>query len=265
MRAYLVGHLLREDERFGAPAGCLDRVKDGTEAGGFAGVGRVFGAAPPEDANGRHEYLLRWARLRAKLRGGAEGAATGRARTFGIPSSSPSGAVDSVRGSGRTAFGVHRRGRAQRGLIVDIRTDEHFAPLFPTHGQRALAPWRLALVSVFQSSEGLSDQQVAAAESSRVDWTYVPCLELSDAGFDASVLSEFRTRLRAGDPERLLLDTVLDWCRKHQLLKSRGYQRTDSTADVGAGEWQHQSIGGSDTAPVPPAAPPAPSVVHGNN
>src|SRR5262249_7876605 len=54
-------------------------------------------------------------------------------------------------------------------------------------------------------------------------------LELSDAGFDASVLSEFRTRLRVGDPEQLLLDTLLAWCREHRLLKARGQQRTDST------------------------------------
>jgi hypothetical protein len=31
-------------------------------------------------------------------------------------------------------------------------TDEAFADLFPTHGQPALAPWRLALVMVFQIS-----------------------------------------------------------------------------------------------------------------
>ncbi len=108
-------------------------------------------------------------------------------------------------------------------------TDEQFAALFPTHGQPALAPWRLVLVSILQFAEGLSDRQAAAAVRSRIDWKYVLRLQLSDAGFDASVLSEFRTRLRTGDAEQLLLDTVLDWCREHQLLKRRGHQRTDST------------------------------------
>ncbi|HLZ21766.1 MAG TPA: IS1182 family transposase [Ktedonobacterales bacterium] len=108
-------------------------------------------------------------------------------------------------------------------------TDIQFAPLFPTHGQPALAPWRLVLVSILQFAEGLSDRQAAAAVRSRIDWKYVLRLELSDAGFDASVLSEFRTRLRRGDPEQLLLDTLLDWCRDHQLLNARGQQRTDST------------------------------------
>ncbi len=108
-------------------------------------------------------------------------------------------------------------------------TDEQFATLFPTHGQPALAPWRLVLVSILQFAEGLSDRQAADAVRSRIDWKYVLRLELPDAGFDASVLSEFRARLRSGDPERLLLDTLLDWCRTHQLLKTRGHQRTDST------------------------------------
>ncbi len=37
-----------------------------------------------------------------------------------------------------------------RDTLGVIYTDEAFADLFPTHGQPALAPWRLALVTVFQ-------------------------------------------------------------------------------------------------------------------
>jgi transposase len=64
---------------------------------------------------------------------------------------------------------------------------------------------------------------------SRIDWQYVLRLELTDAGFDASVLSEFRTRLITGAAESLLFDTLLTWCRHRQLVKARGRQRTDST------------------------------------
>ena len=53
-----------------------------------------------------------------------------------------------------------------------IYRDEMFADLFPTRGQPATAPWRLALVSVFQYVEGLSDRQAAEAVRSRVDWKY---------------------------------------------------------------------------------------------
>jgi transposase len=108
-------------------------------------------------------------------------------------------------------------------------TDERFAALFPTHGQPAFTPWRLALATILQFAEGLSDRQAADAVRSRIDWKYVLRLELADPGFDASVLSEFRARLIAGSAETLLLDTLLDWCREQKLLVARGRQRTDST------------------------------------
>jgi transposase len=54
-------------------------------------------------------------------------------------------------------------------------------------------------------------------------------LELTDPGFDHTVLSEFRTRLVAGQAELLLLDTFLARVRERGLLKGRGRQRTDST------------------------------------
>jgi transposase len=108
-------------------------------------------------------------------------------------------------------------------------TDELFVPLFPAHGQPACAPWRLALVTILQFAEGLSDRRAADALRSRIDWKYVLRLELTDPGFDASVLSEFRTRLLDGQAEQLLLDTLLTWCRERQLVRARGRQRTDGT------------------------------------
>src|ERR1700738_4946215 len=92
-------------------------------------------------------------------------------------------------------------------------TDETFAALFPTHGQPAFAPWRLALVTILQFAEGLADRPAADAVRSRIDWKYVLRLELADPGFDASVLSEFRARLIDGGAESLLLDTLLGWWR----------------------------------------------------
>ncbi len=51
-----------------------------------------------------------------------------------------------------------------------IFSDEAFAPLFPTRGQPAEAPWRLALVSLLQYAENLSDRQAADAVRNRIDW-----------------------------------------------------------------------------------------------
>ena len=80
-----------------------------------------------------------------------------------------------------------------------------------------------------QFAEGLSDRQAADAVRSRIDWKYALSLELTDSGFDHTVLSEFRTRLLAGEAEQLLLDTLLARVRERGLLKARGRQRTDST------------------------------------
>jgi len=87
----------------------------------------------------------------------------------------------------------------------------------------------LALVTVLHYAEGLSDRQAADAVRDRLAWKYLLGLELTDTGFDYSILSDFRARLVAGAAEALLLDVLLDRCKAAGLLKPRGRQRTDST------------------------------------
>jgi len=107
--------------------------------------------------------------------------------------------------------------------------DEQFADLFPCRGQPAASPARLALVTVLQYAEGLSDRQAADAVRGRIDWKYVLGLELTDTGFDHTVLSEFRSRLAAGDAAFRLLESLLAVADENGLVKTRGRQRTDST------------------------------------
>jgi transposase len=116
-----------------------------------------------------------------------------------------------------------------RDAIGSLYTDEAFADLFPKHGRPAEAPWRLAVITVFQFAESLSDRQTADAVRARVDWKYLLGLPIEDAGFDASVLCEFRARLLEGSAEHRLLDVLLERFHDHGLLKARGRQRTDST------------------------------------
>jgi transposase len=116
-----------------------------------------------------------------------------------------------------------------RDTLGAIYTDEDFADLFPTHGQPALAPWRLALVTVFQFVENLTDRQAADAVRDRLAWKYALSLELTNDGFDHTVLSEFRARLAEGNAEQRLLDLLLERCREGGWLKVHGRQRTDST------------------------------------
>ncbi len=116
-----------------------------------------------------------------------------------------------------------------RDVLGSIYTDEDFADLFPKDGQPAEAPWRLALVTVMQFVENLSDQQAADAVRGRLDWKYLLGLELTNPGFDASVLSEFRARLIDQHAEERLLEKMLTLFQQKGWLKARGRQRTDST------------------------------------
>lgn len=117
--------------------------------------------------------------------------------------------------------------RDELGTVFD---DSDFEELFATVGQPALPPWRTALVTVLQFRESLSDRQAADAVRSRIDWKYLLGLELTDEGFDFSILSEFRKRLIDSGQEHLLLEKLLLRCKERGLLKSRGQQRTDATS-----------------------------------
>ncbi len=116
--------------------------------------------------------------------------------------------------------------RNEFGSVFD---DALFAPLFPRRGQPATAAWRLALVTIMQFAEGLSDRDAADAVRTRIDWKYLLGLELSDSGFDYSILSRFRERLIAGNAEMSLLQRLLERCRRMDLLRERSDMRTDST------------------------------------
>ena len=81
-----------------------------------------------------------------------------------------------------------------RDQLGPIFADELFTSLFPKSGQPAECQWRLALVTLLQFGKILSDRRAVDAVRSRIDWEYPLGLSLSDPGFDASVLSEFRGR-----------------------------------------------------------------------
>ncbi len=85
-----------------------------------------------------------------------------------------------------------------RDAFSELYKDEDFHKFYPSRGQPGLTPWRLALVTVFQFVEHLSDRQAADAVRARIDWKYALGLELTDPGFHFSVLTEFRRRRVAG-------------------------------------------------------------------
>ena len=134
----------------------------------------------------------------------------------------------------RAAFPKGNRYMTMRDELGVIYPNDLFADLYPQVGHYGEPPWRLALVTLMQFSENLTDRQAADAVRGRIDWKYALGLELTDTGFDFSVLSEFRTRLIVGAAEERLLTTMLDCFTARGLLKSRGNQRTDSTHIVAA-------------------------------
>jgi transposase len=116
-----------------------------------------------------------------------------------------------------------------REVLGGLYQDQDFVALYPVEGQPAYAPWRLAVITVLQYVENLSDRQATNAVRERIDWKYALGLELTDAGFDYSLLSAFRTRLVNEASETLLLERLLEECKRQDWLKAGGKQRTDST------------------------------------
>jgi transposase len=133
-------------------------------------------------------------------------------------------------------------------LYVNLRTefgtlydDSLFTDLYSSRGCPVeVAPWRLALVTVMQYIEGLTDRQAADAVRRCIDWKYVLSLELTDTGFHFTLLHDFRQRLLAHDGAQRLLDTFLAICKARGWLKARGTQRTDSTHVLAAMRTLHR-------------------------
>jgi transposase len=116
-----------------------------------------------------------------------------------------------------------------RDELGTIYTDADFAELYPAVGQPAEAPWRLALVTVMQFAEDLTDRQAADAVRTRIDWKYALGLSLTDRGFHFSVLNDFRDRLVKDHAEGLLLDKMVSVFQERGWLKAGQRQRTDAT------------------------------------
>src|SRR6266496_3793285 len=121
-----------------------------------------------------------------------------------------------------------------RDQLGEVFCDGEFAEAFGTRGRPGWSPGRLALVTVLQMAEDLTDRQAAEAVRERLSWQYALGLELDDPGFDHTVLSEFRSRVVEHGLEERVLDLLLDRLVEVGLLGPGGKQRTDSTHVVSA-------------------------------
>jgi transposase len=115
-----------------------------------------------------------------------------------------------------------------------VFSDAEFAPAFGVRGRPGWSPGRLVLVTVLQMVENLTDRQAADAVRDKISWKYALGLGLDDEGFDASVLSEFRTRVVAHGLEQRVLDLLLDALKTQGLVGAGGKARSDSTHVISA-------------------------------
>lgn len=137
----------------------------------------------------------------------------------------------------RVARAAFRKGSLAirlRDELGPLFEDADFEGLYGVRGRPGISPALLMLVTMLQYVDKLTDRQAAEAVVGRIDWKYALSLELSDQGFDNSVLSEFRARLVEHDMSRLCFDRVLDRARELGLINARGRMRTDSTHVISA-------------------------------
>ena len=132
--------------------------------------------------------------------------------------------------------GMYGSRKTEPPLAVTVRDrlgewlhDEDFAAVFGIRGRPGWSPSRLALVTVLQRIENLTDRMAAEQVRTRLDWKYLLGLALDDPGFDHSVLPEFREKVADGEREQVPLDALLERLSAEGLLKAGGKQRTDST------------------------------------
>jgi transposase len=123
---------------------------------------------------------------------------------------------------------------AVRDRLGEWLSDEGFASAFGARGRPGWSPSRLALVTVLQRAENLTDRMAAEAVRARLDWKYLLGLSLDDPGFDHSVLPEFRAKVAGAGLERAALDALLERLASDGLVKAGGKQRTDSTHVIAA-------------------------------
>lgn len=134
----------------------------------------------------------------------------------------------------RAAFPRGTLAMRLRDRLGEVFVDEPFTGAFGVRGAPGLPPAVLSLVTVLQFAENLTDRQAAGMAVRAIDWKYALGAELTDTGFDPTVLSRFRTRLADHGLERVVFDRLVDACRDQGLIGAGGKARTDSTHVISA-------------------------------
>jgi len=112
----------------------------------------------------------------------------------------------------------------------ELFPDQMFEDLFPSKRGRPSVPADVvASVMVLQALEGLSDRDAARALRDRISWKVACGLALDDEGFDYSVLTYWRTRLRRSQRPERIFDAVRAVVDATGVLKGKTRRALDST------------------------------------
>jgi transposase len=112
----------------------------------------------------------------------------------------------------------------------DLFPDQLFEDLFPSgRGRPSIPADVVASVMVLQALEGLSDRDAARALRDRISWKVACGLALDDEGFDFSVLTYWRTRLRKSERPERIFDAVRSVIDATGVLKGKTRRALDST------------------------------------
>ena len=108
--------------------------------------------------------------------------------------------------------------------------DNDFRDCYADKGRNGISPAFLALVTILQWRESLSDVETAQACDFRIDWKIALHLRIEDVNlFEASTLCRFRRRLLEHEKASLMFDKILNLCIEKGFVKKRGRQRVDAT------------------------------------
>jgi transposase len=100
--------------------------------------------------------------------------------------------------------------------------DELFTDLFPSgRGRPSVPADQVATVMVLQALEGLSDREAAAQLRQKIAWKVACGLALTHRGFHPTVLTLWRSRLRASDRPERIFEAVRMVIAQTGILKGR--------------------------------------------
>lgn len=112
----------------------------------------------------------------------------------------------------------------------ELFPDELFEDLFAARrGRPSIPADMVASVMVLQALEGLSDREAARALRDRISWKVACGLALDDEGFDYSVLTYWRTRLRKSKTPERIFDAVREVVAATGILRNKTRRALDST------------------------------------